>query len=181
MAFLYLHPQQPPSGHWFPDPSGYTIRAKSLKELVEAVKSYRAANCLPLGNPEADVERFYARQWPWLVDNRKPITEAEESPHSAWLNRIWRNPPRKWARDDEHGSRMAICAQCPHYVDLMEISQEERRRVAVISSGRSNCLTGYCTAHHWICGLAAWMQKPEQAQAISGCWNTEASSVGERG
>jgi hypothetical protein len=171
MPLIHDHPQQPPGGHTFNDPSGVTIRADLLADLLTKIASYRAANGLPAGNPAAEVEADYKARHPWLVTKVGVTPPTQEDPIARWLNRQWRAPvkERDFVESTVTSARLATCAQCPFYVPH-SLPPEPTRRMRILGYGR---LTdeGACGAHHWIVGLAALQANPDTDYAPEGCWS----------
>ncbi len=170
MSLIFHHAQQPHGGHWFPDPTGYVIRSKTLEGLVKAVLAYRKSNGMPHGSPAAEVERFYAKQFPWLVNGQTSTTERPAEGPGRWINQLWRLPPKRWASNLGQRSRMDRCRECQHFSPLPKIDQEDMRRLIAIGGGRQDSDVGYCSAHGWVCGLAAWIESPETPREAEGCW-----------
>lgn len=178
MPLLVNHPQKPPSGHHFQDPSGQILKAESIPALIKAVESYRANNTLPAGDPAAEIERFYAEKFPWLISKVSdgigahatlhPTTKSE--PLRPWINRMWRNPPKHWQEAEVAKARLAICEKCPHYCDLGFLGPEYSRRLLILAAGRMAASALHCSAHAWACGLAVWLEDPEVLEDVAGCW-----------
>lgn len=179
MPLLFDHPRQPPAGHHFPDPSGHTIRAKSVPGLIDAIKSYRNNNARAAGNPEAEVEAFYAVEYPWLVvkaekgecSPAEPIMPKEERLR-PWINRIWRDPPKRWQEAEKAKARLEICKTCPYYSDLGPVEPAYARRLLILAAGHSDFKALHCSINDWPCGLAVWMDLPANAKSanVEGCW-----------
>lgn len=170
MPLIHDHAHQPHGGHFFNDPSGYLIRAKSIKELLASIRLYRANNGFPSGNPEQEIEAFYVTQFPWLVTKVGVVPEAQEDPLERWLNRIWRESARKFCETVTTEERLAVCEKCEHYYER-EYDAQAMRKMTVITGGRLK-EAGSCHAHHWACGVAATLEKPEPRFTVDGCWAT---------
>lgn len=179
MPLLFNHPRQPPAGHHFTDPTGHIVRAKSLSALIVAVKEYRDNNALPAGNPEAEIEVFYAREYPWLVAKAEkgevspatpPIPKEERL--RPWINRIWRDPPKHWQETEKAKARLEICKSCPYYTDFGALDPVYARRLLILAAGHSDFKALHCSINDWPCGLAVWMDTPADAKSakVEGCW-----------
>jgi len=169
MALAYDHARQPPEGHYLADPTGHIIRTKTLRELAPAIALFRKQNGLPPGNPSAEIEQFYLKQFPWLVSKLAPPPAATEDPVKRWLNRAWRAPVKSWANSEATEQRMGTCVQCQYYVADYAFDQDATRRLAVLAGGRLKP-AGACKVHHWACGLTALMDNPGATIAVEGCW-----------
>jgi len=169
VTLILDHPREPPEGHYYPDPSAYTVRAKSLRELLNAISSYRTQNALPAGNVTQEVEDFYRVQFPWLVSKVGVNPVVREDPIARWLNRIWRAPIKDWAESEKVEGRMATCLACPHYAPDHPFDRDSKRRLYILGGGRFS-ETGACKVHHWAVGLAMLDEKPEVSVAVEGCW-----------
>lgn len=157
--------------HWFPDPSGHTLRAKDLRGLIDAVASYRAQNGMARGNPEAEIERFYSKQFPWLVDHlpAKADKPNETDALVRWVNQMWRATHPRFHDRVVQSARLAVCRGCPHYSGLPELDNETVRRLMVVGAGAPDFDVGYCSARNWVCGLAALIPDCGSGK-LEGCW-----------
>lgn len=171
MPLIYDHPRQPPGGPYFVDPSGHTIRNESLEGLIKEIARYRTINGLPAGNPEKEVEQFYAVKFPWLITNVGTTPVATEDPVARWLNRAWRSPIKDWAEAETVEARASTCEACKHYAPMHRFDSDSMRRLMVLGAGRLRPM-GACKAHLWACGLAILPYKQEAALHVDGCWVT---------
>lgn len=176
MPLIHNHPQQPPGGYPFTDPSGVSFVSDSIKALLSQVTTYRAANGLPAGNPEKEVETAYRTQFPWLVSKVGSIPDAKEDPVERWINRQWKSPTREreFVGAEIERVRLEGCAACPYYSPSHVYSQETGRRLTILGAGRIVDRSA-CMVNHWAVGYAALMPKPE-GQAVEGCWAGSAGS-----
>lgn len=170
MPLIFEHAQQPPAGHEFPDSSGHTIRAKTLKELLTAIRAYREANGQRAGNPEKEVESHYTVHYPWLISKVGDMPAPRADPVQAWLNHTWRQAPRAFVSTEKALSQIADCLACPHYNSDYQPTPDQRRRLQVLSQGRLQG-TGTCKAHNWFCGLATLLDSPATESTPEGCWH----------
>lgn len=169
MSLVYDHAQTPVGGYLFPDPSGYIISAKTLRELVEKIKTYRASNGFLTGSPEAELETYYIQEAPWLVSKTGVAPLIKEDAFLAWLKEAWRTPTHKFAETETANKRMAICRQCPHYDSAHVFDMDTHRRLMILGAGKLQA-AGVCSAHHWACGLACVQDEPRASWAVEGCW-----------
>lgn len=176
MALLHDHPQKPPAGDHFTDPTGVILRAKSIEELLTSIVRYRSNNGLPKGNPAREVEDFYRVQYPWLVQG-EPEPTAKQDQLDAWLNRIWRNPPHRWVDESKVETRLNGCFGCPEYDAEWRPDPAGLKRLMVLGGGRYHQGAGFCRHHRWACGLAIAVDAPDStASALDGCWAMSFSS-----
>jgi hypothetical protein len=171
MPLIQDHPRVPPGGHRFPDSSGFTIRAKSIPELLGTIALYRTQNALPPGDPAREVEQFYAMEFPWLISNVGTTPMVAADPVNRWLLRQWRNPPKEkeFAESENTSTRMAICRNCEHYVPEHPFTKDDNRRLIILGAGKLKTM-GACRVHHWACGLAVLIEKPGAATPVENCW-----------
>lgn len=171
MPLILDHPRQPSGGHRYPDWSGFTIKAKSIPELLTAIASYRTQNALPPGDPAREVEQFYAMEFPWLISSVGQTPAAIVDPVNRWILRQWRNPPKEkeFAESVNTATRMAVCQNCEHYVPEHPFSADDNRRLIILGAGKLKTM-GACRVHHWACGLAVFIEKPDVTVPIEGCW-----------
>jgi hypothetical protein len=168
------HPRVPPTGHYIIDASNITFRAKDIPALERVIALYRSNNALPAGNPLAEIEAFYAVHFPWLISN---VGAAPEPPKEEflreWINRLWKNPPKHWQESEKAKERLQICGLCPFNMPGGIISDVYRRRLIILGAGKITEGAGWCSAHRWANGLAAWIESPETpAGDVPGCWAT---------
>lgn len=153
MPLIHDHPQVPPEGHYFPDQTGVTIRGDSVRDLVAKVTDYRATNGLPMGSPSAEIETFYAGQFPWLISKVGAAPAADIDPFAEWLRREWKEPIKEWSMDYEIDQRQKKCAECPHFSTLPDtVTMEQRRRLLILMGGKSQDVSPYCA--HFFASLA---------------------------
>src|ERR1700738_2494654 len=80
----------PPDGGWhYYEKDGYKIQSDSHKNLVDSVRTYRIQNNLPLGNPEAEVDKYLCGKWPHLCGaGLTPNPVDDEAPPTAYGQRV---------------------------------------------------------------------------------------------
>lgn len=153
---LENHPKQPQGGHNYPLPGGSgVLRAKTLEELSVLLARYRVNNGLPHGDPWRDIELYYAKQYPWMIEGDLP--DNPEPTHEEnvwkWVNHLWANPPKTRVKVNVDGQRAAICRTCEQFTPLDEKPSELRRRILVLTNG-SILVNGSCKLHGWHCDVA---------------------------
>lgn len=171
MPLIFDHSRQPPGGHYFPDPSGYTVRAKTLHDLIGSITSYRINNGFPRGNPALEVEEFYAVEFPWLITKVGDRPESNIDPITKWINRTYREAGHKFAESETTKARSAICEACPYYEPHHSFGIEDNRRLIITGGGRLKQM-GACKVHHIAVGLAVVLDKVEVPLKVDDCWIT---------
>jgi hypothetical protein len=176
VPLVHNHPQQPPGGYPFTDPSGVPFTADSIKALLAKITSYRTANGLPAGNPEKEVEADYQVRYPWLVSKVGVIEDTKEDPVARWINRQWKSPTRErdFVESETERVRLETCAACPYYATAHVYSPETSRRLTILGVGRIHDRSA-CMVNHWAVGYAALMPNPE-GQVVEGCWASPSES-----
>lgn len=174
MPLIFDHAQVPPGGYSFPDPSGVVLRSDGLKPLLGKIAQFRSTNGFPPGNPALEVEAYCLIHHPWLVTKVGAVSPVTEDPVARWINRLWLTPPKEHAFTESviQDERLAVCAQCPHYVPSHPYSLQSRRRLTILGVGHIKDF-GACKAHHWPVGLAALISSPG-GEPVSGvdCWGS---------
>jgi hypothetical protein len=171
VPLVFTHPQRPSEGHYFPDPSGVTLRADSVQLLIEAVTEYRLKNSLHPGNPYAEIEAFYAKQFPWLV-TKVGITPAPmPDAVSIWVDRMWKEriQSTKFVDSEIAEARAKVCENCPHHDQNHRFIGESTRRLIMLGAGRLHAM-GACKVHQWAPGLALLYADPHTPCEVEGCW-----------
>lgn len=171
MPLVFDHAQTPPAGYSFPDPSGFTLKAESLRGLLTRVADYRRTNGFSPGNPASEIEAYYLIHHPWLVTKVGKNPAIIQDPVERWINRMWLNPPkeREFAESETIRSRLETCTTCPNYVESHPFSIETRRRLEVLGVGRISSMST-CKVHHWAVGLAVFINTPEVTVVVEECW-----------
>lgn len=175
MPLLYDHPQSPPNGYTFTDPSGVPLKRDTLRLLLAAIAEFRTTNGLPPGNPAAEVEADYRVRFPWLVTKVGTVPEVTEDPVSRWVNRLWRLPPKEkdFAESETVRVRLETCVACPHYAPEHSYDAGTARRLTILSVARMQDFSA-CRAHAWAVGLAALIDHPETQVSVDDCWTRPA-------
>lgn len=171
MPLIFDHPQSPPQGYDFIDPSGVRLAAGNLRKLLVAISEFRSVNGMPAGNPEREVESDYAIRHPWLITKTGVTLETAEDPVSRWISRLWRMPPKEkdFAESETTRIRLERCPACPHYAPEHSYDATSARRLTILSHARMTDFSA-CKAHHWAIGLAALLERPETQVDAEGCW-----------
>lgn len=156
------HAKTPLGGHGYA-PSG--IRGGSIDEVLNKMSEYRAANALPLGDPEQDLAEDYLLRARWLVKDcpDREITFGQKVAETTMA--IWRSYPKKLeVRSPEVESRLGVCAACPHACAIAMpastygLAADNR---AVLFTG----LTHYashkaCDHHKWMNAMGVLLKHP---------------------
>ena len=171
MPLIMNHPRKPPAGFPFTDPTGYMFVEQGLAELIKAIATYRANNGFTPGNPAAEVELAYAKDYPWLISKVGLVGTKGIDHEARWIERAWRTKLEKFVATDPAENRLSICLSCPHYRPDRRYSTDAFRRISVIGKGKYKDV-GACAAHHWAVGLAIWVENIETAKPEEGCWAT---------
>lgn len=171
MPLLFDHPQSPPGGYSFPDPSGVLLKADNLRGLLGRIASFRATNGFAPGNPAVELETYCKANHPWLVTKVGINPVGYEDPVARWINRMWTTPPKEREFSDAEIVRVRLdtCAACPHYSSFHPFSLNSRRRLEILGVGHIKD-HGACKVHHWAVGLAALVNAPEVKIPVEGCW-----------
>jgi hypothetical protein len=171
VPLIHDHPQSPPGGYPFTDPSGVSFQKDNLRLLLSAIRDFRATNGLPPGNPEAEVEAAYKTLYPWLITRVGTTPIANEDPVARWVGRQWRLPPKEkdFAESETVRTRLETCTACPHYTPEHSYDAGTARRLTILSVARMQDFSA-CRAHAWSVGLASLIQKPETQVDAEGCW-----------
>ena len=168
-----------PGGPHFQPEGGPLLKGESVDELVERLEEYRAANGQPEGNPVAEITQYYAKAYPWSVEQ---CAEAPSSPLSprlftrvaAWTNGLWALPPKKLLSVEDAEFRFNACLACPWRRKALpkgfpagkETSRRLYllRRAAEVPEG-----LGVCRYHGWDNSLACLLENPA-AEGPPECW-----------
>lgn len=166
--------RRPIGGHHFPE-EGRTFSGETLEEVVKRIREWRISNGRPVGDPEADVIRFYSENFPYMVIedenvDPKPGPSEDYVRYRHWIQATWKNPPKKLVPNREAKERQAVCDNCPKkkIVDWgsSEEARELERRSFVLRCGiHTSVTTGYCTCHRWDIGTIVTFHGPEQFSA----------------
>lgn len=177
---LFNHPHQP-FAHSFPDESGQSINADTLRELVKAVREFRAINFMPIGDPESDIAAHYAARYPWLVQEvREPEIappRAQDGPAEAierFIREVYRSPPRHLAAKEEIAAREKVCRECKFHAPCdLSNNRELVRIIYLIAKGESPKGIGFCTYHRFHAGIACMLPdaaKRARPESPGNCW-----------
>lgn len=130
MGLVFNPAVYPPDGHYFKQ-GDVKIKAASASKLVQAVRDYRIAHHIPVGNPIQEINDFTCARYPVGCSDvpdsypmPDPVKHAKMPGSVAfgtqkWLTDLYRaliNVPSQEARvsNEEAGRRAAICASCPY-------------------------------------------------------------------
>lgn len=152
------------------DPSGFLLRADTLPLLLDKIALYRRNNGFTPGNPAAEVEAIYRRDYPWLVSKVGLVELKGDDPVAKWLERAWRMP-MEMAEHDTADKRTLVCLNCEFHRPAHVFSADANRRITILGKGKYKPM-GACAAHHWPVGLAVCILKPDVTKEVPGCWAT---------
>ena len=168
-----------PGGHSYPIPGGPVVNGESIKDLLFAIREYRINNGLPPGDPLDEVTAYYAKKYPWSVEEGKRDADSLHDSFSeevvAWINRYWKSPPKQWMPVEDTQRRQSCCLSCPYRVDEPSgtpADAEALRRAFLLSKGSLlDEELGCCTFHKWNNRLACLMTMPEITRnSPKCCW-----------
>lgn len=180
-----LQQLRPIGGHHFKE-DGRTFRGDTLDEVVKQLTSYRLDNSAPLGNPEQEILRFYAINWPFMVDEDfdppEPDTpDIRMQRWLTWVRKQWGKSRRQPTTSKEAAIRWEICLKCPHNVKLHPSTPEEKemeRKAFLLRFGQSVPeKLGFCSLHRHDTTIAVFSEapaasseKPKDLPNYPGCW-----------
>ena len=169
-----------PGDHHFTIKDGPTLTAETADEVIAKIAQYRINNGIPQGNPRAELTEFYAKEYPFAVENGEPEDDAEHDAFFeeviAWINRQWKNPPKQLLPIEDTHRRQECCQDCPLRVkgvsDHGPAEIEARRRLFLLAKGAPlEDDLGACTFHKWDNRLALLIPLPEIIQqSPKYCW-----------
>ncbi len=163
------HPKQPiPNWGFIVDDT--ELSAPTADKLLEKIVAYRESNGQPAGNPEHELALSLVVKYPHLV---REVDDAQEAPDPlwSWVNRLWRDLPKKPADIDSIKARLSVCEKCPHARPI-PVNEELERRAYLLASGELRLKT-QCAHHHWHNGLAINLAEPApwgRLPAPKECW-----------
>jgi hypothetical protein len=145
----------PFGGHHFKD-RAITFKADSFDELVEKIRDFRIANSVKVGNPEEEILIYYAKNWPWLVEEDPEPEEPTKNPrYEKWRDFIFgmkKTPIRKYANDKEIRNRYETCEKCKFRKKVIPTDKDEfealKQKVFVFCRGSMVCgMDQFCDLH----------------------------------
>ena len=145
----------PVGGHHFTERS-ITFKADNFEDLADKVRDFRLANAIPIGDVESDILIYYAKNWPWLVEeDDKPESVKKNDLYDKW--RDWafeakKRPIRKFVNDKEMAARYETCKTCPHSTPIKPKHRDEyeaiMRKIFAYSRGSMVCKCNqFCRLH----------------------------------
>lgn len=147
--------RQPFGGHHFEDRS-VMFKADSFDELVEKIRDFRIANGIQVGNPSEEVLIYYAKNWPWLVEEDKcPPKQRINERYDTWRNFIFgmkKTPIRKYANEREMRTRYETCEKCKYRKRVNPKEKDEfdalKAKIFVLCRGSMICgMDQFCDLH----------------------------------
>lgn len=147
--------RQPFGGHHFAEKS-ITFKAESFDDLVGKVRDFRIANGIKVGSPEEDILIYYAKNWPWLVEEDKcPPKRQTNERYDKWsefILRIKKSPIRKYANDKDMRIRYETCEKCKFRKKIQARDKDEfnalKQKVFVSCRGLMICdMDQFCDLH----------------------------------
>lgn len=165
------HARKPIGGHRFVG-HGTPIKAETIDDVLQKVEEYRAANSLPLGNPEAEMALQYATFAPWLVrsvEDREPtftqlLAESAMRIHKAF-------PAQLEAKDPLQAHRLTLCRNCPAFCLPTALrntvyQKTAYHRAALFSGNFAFANAGACLHHVWWLAMASRLKEPVKASSM---------------
>lgn len=163
------HPKQPiPDWSFTVDEN--VLRAPTADKLLAKIVSYRSANGQPAGNPEHELALSLIVKYPHLVKETDADPVATD-PLWSWVNRLWRDLPKKPAEEELAKKRAKSCEGCV-FALAITANPEMDRRAYLLASGELR-LTTQCSHHRWHNGLAINLAEPEpwaRPESPACCW-----------
>lgn len=145
----------PVGGHQFKD-RGVTFTGDTMDQVEKKLRAFRLYNCLPMGDPNQEILRYYALHWPYMVREDREATEAPQITEFAewrgWVTKAWANPPRLLVTSKEAGDRWLICSDCPFnqpftWLETDESSELSRRTYLLRRGASVPQNLGFCSLH----------------------------------
>ena len=145
----------PFGGHHFKD-RAVMFKAEAFDELVGKVRDFRIANGIKIGNPEEEILIYYAKNWPWLVEENPEQQITKENPrYDKWRDFIFamkKTPIRKYANDREIRTRYETCEKCKFRKKVTPRDKDEfealKQKVFVFCRGSMVCgMDQFCDLH----------------------------------
>lgn len=170
-----------PGGWHFHISDGPDITGENFDDLCKKLSEYKAFSGLPRGNPEAEITAYYAKNFPFTVENvdEEPakIHETIKDYVHRWTNSSWHTPCYETADPDVIAMRQDICQKCPFRVDVQASDSPEdvecERRIILMTRG-APCPdeTGWCSHHEWDNRLACQLPRDRISRHDSPdiCW-----------
>ncbi len=174
------HQSQPHGGWGYAIPEGPVLSSDKigepgLRDLLKQIRTHRASNGMPAGDPEHDVAMVYAKDFPWLI---KEVADEEPDPNYAeeWIHATWRSFPMGMAEIRSRDDRFAQCEKCVHFekLDLETLTDEASRRLVLMNPGKSRTEHGWCQLRGWIPSVAVQIFDPwklaDWTKKVEECW-----------
>jgi len=145
----------PFGGHHFKD-RAIMFKADSFDELVDKIRVFRIANSVKVGNPEEEILIYYAKNWPWLVEENPEPEETKENPrYEKWRDFIFgmkKTPIRKYANEREMRTRYETCEKCKYRKRVNPKERDEfdalKAKIFVLCRGSMICgMDQFCDLH----------------------------------
>ena len=176
----------PIGGHHYPEP-GLMIKEETFDDVVKRLRSFRLDNGVKLGNPEADVLRYYAEKFPYMVEEYWPQRTDDDVDrdylrYAHWIRTAWQNPPKGIISSKEAEFRWDKCKTCKCNVQNRWKTGHEQedllRRSFMLRHGlHAPSFLGFCTCNRWDNSVAVFLSDPEgfsakekTAEQEPGCW-----------
>lgn len=121
-----------PGGYHYKENGKMVVEeAESYVDLIQKLSTYRAVNRLPLGNPQADIDKYICTNFPNMCGLSAPTAteegvDAVERSYGVPIKKTPRERVMQWAANrmhkagiiefvdfDEAKRRAEICAECP--------------------------------------------------------------------
>lgn len=176
---------QPIGGHHFRE-DGVLFEGDTLDEVLTKLSDYRVNNSAPLGDPEQEILAYYAKNWPFMVDEDEDAKPPEPVGwmNAAWvsyLRKMWTRPATKQITPKEASTRWEVCLKCPHNRQISLTTQEEKemeRKSFMLRKGQNvPDKIGFCALHRWDTKSSVFIEAPaavsgklKDATNYPGCW-----------
>lgn len=176
---------RPHGGHHY-HAHGIKFEGDNHKDVYEKLTTYRLNNTIPIGDPEQEVLSYYAREFPWMVDEVEALPSIKKNDYyarwRAFVQNTWKHPLTRTITAKEASSRWDVCAKCPYNVKLSvgssQEGQELLRRTFLLRRGQEvPAKLGFCSLHSFDIGVASLLETPvevsgkmKDAANAPDCW-----------
>lgn len=171
MKIWKLRPGQqlrPIGGHHFIE-DGVKFEGDTPEEVVTKLSDYRLNNGAPIGQPMQELLSYYAKNWPFMVDEDYGA-EPPQTPSLRltkwveWVRSMWGKPSLKQITPKEAVTRWEVCLICPANVQLDPSTPEQmetKRKAFMLRRGQDvPAKLGFCSCHRWDLPSAVFIEAP---------------------
>lgn len=167
------------------------LRGNTKDELIRVIFEYRLRNNIDVGDPNADIDSYYCRQYPkfCVQSDGMPSQNAEPMLNrvSRWAAAMARQMPRggyAFEAQAEADRRAQICMNCPKNVawrgacggcsgSTLQLLQQVKSLKKTRRDGNLNA----CTVTGWENGASVWLplavlrvSDDQRADLPEACW-----------